>query len=135
LRELAPVVIPMPAANLPVRLRHFTDRRLFASSLAALYAAWGTLIYFFADHAWWPMFLYGLIWPMSYLFERVLKYPILNAIIRDQNHPTEAELNLFDRIAGVFYIVIGACWVWLLAFGIVTLVVYVRGLGQASRSS
>ena len=91
-------------------------RRALSCLAAGAYSAWAVFIYVFADHAWWPMFLYPIIWPLSYIFERVLKYPLLNWVNPDPNHPPDAGFLLFDRISGALYILGGAIWIWFLCF-------------------
>src|ERR1700719_465951 len=93
-------------------------RRKLSSHAAGAYSLWAVFVYVFADHAWWPMFLYPIIWPVSYVFERVLKYPLLRWINTHQSHPTDAGLILFDRISGAFYVLGGAAWIWLLSYAL-----------------
>ena len=96
------------------------DRRNFSSIAAGAYAVWALIVYFVADHAWWPMFLYPFIWPVSYCFERILKYRLLTWLGADSPHPTPESFILFDRIAGAFYLIAGTLWVWLIGFLVLT---------------
>jgi len=83
--------------------------------LAGVYFVWALVVYLFADHAWWPMFLYPLIWPVSALWEHNLNSIVLSWL-RPASGPVPSEIYiLFDRISGVFYLVVGTFWLWCIA--------------------
>ena len=80
--------------------------------LAVTYATWTLFIYFFADHAWWPFYLYRLIWPVSAVWEHSLRFPVFRWLSPATGPvPTETYI-LFDRISGAYYLLIGTLWVW-----------------------
>jgi hypothetical protein len=84
--------------------------------LAGVYFAWSLLVYFGTyydtDHGWWPMFLYPLIFPVSFLFESVISPFIQEWLIPDSKVAPPGAFTLFDQIAGCFYIVAGTVWLW-----------------------
>src|SRR5208337_4686104 len=49
--------------------------RRFAGILAGIYLIWSLFVYFASlgsdAHAWWPLFLYFIIWPVGALWEHV----------------------------------------------------------------
>jgi hypothetical protein len=68
--------------------------------LAGIYLVYSLLVFFGSlgseSHSWWPIFLYPVIWPLSYFFQRL-------------------DIASSDAVYAVFYIVVGTLWVWSLA--------------------
>jgi len=64
---------------------------------AGVYLAWSLLVFLGSlgseSHSWWPIFLYPIIWPLSFFFESL------------DHVRTEAGY-------AIFYIVVGTVWVW-----------------------
>jgi hypothetical protein len=84
--------------------------------LAAFYFAFSLLVYVGSyghrDHAWWPMFLYPVIFPFGWLFEEALK-PLLRAwLVPATGTVTEEVWMTLDHIAGLFYVIVGTSWLW-----------------------
>ena len=71
--------------------------RKLARWLAGIYLFWSLLVFFGSlgseSHSWWPIFLYPIIWPLSYIFHR------LDFVYEDPAGPA-------------FYIVVGTAWIW-----------------------
>ena len=90
-------------------------RRLpkLARWLAGIYLAWGCLVFFGSlgsqSHSWWPIFLYPVIWPLSYCFQ-ILSSLLMDAVFTRQT-PSWA-FTVYDYVAAVFYIGVGTIWVW-----------------------
>ncbi len=65
--------------------------------LASMYLVWSLLVFFGSlgseSHSWWPIFLYPVIWPLSFLFQRI-------------------DFASSDTVYAVFYIVVGTIWIW-----------------------
>ena len=84
--------------------------------LAGIYLVWGLLVFFGSlgseSHSWWPIFLYPVIWPLSFVFDFGSAL-LMDAIFRHQT-PAWAYIA-YDYIAAVFYIGLGTIWVWWLA--------------------
>lgn len=83
--------------------------------LAGLYFAFSVVGYVGSlghrDHAWWPMFLYPVIFPCSLLFEEVWKTPLREWLVAGGSGlPSWVTL---DRLAGAYYIVVGTLWLGL----------------------
>lgn len=72
--------------------------------MAGIYLIYSLLVYFGTlggdGHDWWPIFLYPVIWPFSWLIE-----------FADRAIPATM---MGDYIVGFFYIVLGTLWIWLL---------------------
>jgi hypothetical protein len=72
-----------------------------------IYLIYSLLVYFGSlggeGHDWWPMFLYPVIWPLSWLIELAGRaiYNPLNPIMD-------------DYVSGAFYIIFGTIWAWLI---------------------
>lgn len=85
---------------------------IFANCLAGLYLIWSLLVYFGTlgreGHEWWPLFLYPVIWPLSYLIKSVDEAVPLG--------PTASASILNDFVVGVLYIVLGTIWLWFLGW-------------------
>jgi hypothetical protein len=83
---------------------------------------WGAGVYLFCSllvyfgtlgqeaHAWWPLFLYFIIWPLS------LVYELVSAVCLDWLPNTRPEWVwwVVDATSGAFYIVVGTIWIWFL---------------------
>jgi hypothetical protein len=65
----------------------------FATWMAGLYLVWSLLVYFGTlggeGHDWWPIWLYFVIWPLSFLI---------------------------DCVMGSLYIILGTAWIWFLGW-------------------
>lgn len=78
-------------------------RRLpkLARWLASIYLAWSLLVFFGSlgseSHSWWPIFLYPIIWPLSFLFQWM-------------------DVASSDTAYAVFYIAVGTIWIWSLGY-------------------
>ena len=85
--------------------------------LASIYLVWSLLVYFGTlgrnGHAWWPLFLYFIIWPLSALYEAVSSV-CLDWLIPDPKSASVRIWTLNDCIAGAFYVVVGSIWIWCL---------------------
>ena len=84
--------------------------------LAATYFAWSLFVYFGTlgrePHSWWPIFLYHLIWPWSWIEESVIQ-PLLNSrLAPDPKTAPVSVWMLMDYVAGGFYITVGTVWFW-----------------------
>ena len=80
----------------------------FATWMAGLYLIWSLLVYFGTlggeGHDWWPIWLYFVIWPLSFLIERAD-----NVIC-----PSGGAIN--DCVMGSLYIILGTAWIWFLGW-------------------
>jgi hypothetical protein len=103
-------------------------RRLprLASWMAGIYLVYSLLVYFGSlgreGHDWWPMFLYPIIWPLSWLIE------LASRAIYNPLNPMMA-----DHVSGAFYIVSGTVWLWLLGRLISIVVIRVLPKPEAGR--
>jgi hypothetical protein len=85
--------------------------------LAGIYLVWGLLVFFGSlgsgSHSWWPLFLYPVIWPLSALYEAISSV-CLDWLIPDPNSAPDWTWTVNDYVAGAFYILVGAVWLWCL---------------------
>jgi hypothetical protein len=85
--------------------------------LAGIYLAWSLLVYFGSlgsdGHAWWPVFLYPIIWPASALYEWATE-AFLDWQFSGSRQLSDSFYLMLDGIAGAYYIVIGSLWVYFL---------------------
>lgn len=85
--------------------------------LGVLYLAWSSFVYFgsygTANHAWWPIFVYGPIWPWSWAIECLLD-PLQASLAPEPHATPESVFMAMDQVAGAGYIVIGSVWYWCL---------------------
>jgi hypothetical protein len=83
--------------------------------LAGGYLLWSLLVYFGTlggdGHSWWPIFLYPLIWPLSWMHHEAQSY-ILHRFVPDPRSVPDSLWIYNDWIAGAFYIVAGTAWLW-----------------------
>ena len=92
-------------------------RRLpkLARWLAGIYLVYGLLVFFGSmggeGHSWWPIMLYPVIWPWSYVFQ-LCSSLLMDAVFPHQT-PSWAYVA-YDYVAAVFYVGFGAVWVWCL---------------------
>jgi hypothetical protein len=91
------------------------QRSRLALWFAGVYLAWSLLVYFGTlgseGHAWWPAFLYPMIWPVSALYEWATE-ALLNWQFPGPREPSNSFWLMLDRAAGAYYIVIGTLWVY-----------------------
>lgn len=93
-------------------------RRLpkLARWLAGIYLVYGLIVFFGSlggeGHSWWPIMLYPVIWPLSFIFQ--LGSSLLMDAVFPHQTPSWAYIA-YDYVAAVFYIGVGAIWVWWLA--------------------
>src|SRR2546423_13288746 len=84
-----------------------------AGWLAGLYLIYGLLVFFGTlwgrHHEWWPLFLYPVIWPLSFVLNWSSSL-LLDALFPHQT-PTWAYVA-FDCAGGVLYVGVGALWLW-----------------------
>ena len=92
-------------------------RRLpkLARWLAGIYLIFGLVVFFGSlgsdSHSWWPIFLYPVIWPLSFGFQLGSSL-LMDAVFPDQT-PAWAYVT-YDCVAAFFYIGVGSVWVWCL---------------------
>jgi hypothetical protein len=83
--------------------------------LAGVYFVWALFAYFAtlgtASHAWWPILLYLLIWPLSALFhlgdDVVVMY-----LVPDARLAAKWVWDVNDYVLGALYIIGGTAWLW-----------------------
>jgi hypothetical protein len=92
-------------------------RRLpkLARWIAGIYLIFGLVVFFGSlgsdSHSWWPIFLYPVIWPLSFGFQLGSSL-LMDAVFPDQT-PAWAYVA-YDYVAAFFYIGVGSVWVWCL---------------------
>src|SRR5262245_40900949 len=68
--------------------------------LGGMYLVYSLVVFFGSlgteSHDWWPIMLYPVIWPLSFVVERL-------------------DFLSSDAANAVFYVVFGTIWVWALA--------------------
>jgi hypothetical protein len=87
----------------------------FRHVAAILYFGWSCFVFFgslgSAGHDWWPVLLYSLIWPVSFVIDQgslaVLTYFVGNT-------PPDSSWLVLDYVCGFLYIVGGTVWIWFL---------------------
>jgi len=86
--------------------------------LAGIYLAWSCLVFFGGrggqGHEWWPIFLYPLIFPWSFLYDLVIEPPLANWLAPDATAAPGSAWVLMDNLAGAYYIIVGTLWFWFL---------------------
>jgi hypothetical protein len=75
------------------------------SSLLVFFGTMGT-----EGHAWWPLFLHYIIWPISLIFDWVSSI-FLERL--PQSSP-DSTFSVIDDVSGAFYIIAGTIWMWFL---------------------
>ena len=86
--------------------------------LAGTYLVWSLFVYFGSlgseAHSWWPLFLYPLIWPWSWVERLLIDRLLTNWLAPDPKSAPESVWMLMDYLGGAFYIVVGTLWFWFL---------------------
>ena len=87
----------------------------------SLFAAWTIFVYFTADHAWWPIFLYFPLLPFSILLDLGV-----DALGDWMSPTTDAQYILLDRIAGLIWLIGGFVWYFFIGLVIQRVILYFR---------
>jgi len=82
---------------------------------AGVYFVWSVFVYFWTigseAHTWWPIFLYFVIWPISYFFE-ALQSVCLDWLVPDARNAPNWVWYLNDGVMALLYIFGGTLWMW-----------------------
>jgi hypothetical protein len=93
-----------------------THSKRMPRAAALLYFGWSSLQFFgslgSAGHAWWPVLLYPLIWPVSLVIEQG-SLALFTLLFGDT--PPDSYWLVLDHVSGFLYIVGGTIWIWFLA--------------------
>jgi len=83
---------------------------------SGLYLAWALFVYFGSlgsqSHSWWPIFLYPLIYPWSWLEHSIIQPQLESWLVPDPRTAPDSEWMMMDYFGGAFYIVVGSLWFW-----------------------
>jgi hypothetical protein len=62
-------------------------------------------------HSWWPIFLWPVIFPISFLFD-IVSDVALDWLVPDPKAAPNWVWSAYDWVSGCFYIVAGSAWMF-----------------------
>ncbi|SRR6266568_234616 len=87
--------------------------RLIPWFLSGLFATWGLFVWFWADHEWWPVFLYYPLYPVSVLIERGIG-AFRDHLVPDPTTASPEAWTSLDYFSGLVYLVCGFVWYFMI---------------------